>query len=653
MNKIILYILLAIIPLIGKAQENYSEEYGKITQYEASMTEYPVDPDAEAVVIYDIGTNYFYGDNTQGFLLNMEKRTKVKILKAAGTDYAKIEIPFFKDGNNEESVTDIEAIIYNSENGKLSKTFLDPKKIFVEKINNDVSIMKIALPDVREGSIIEYKYHIVTPFFFHMRKWNFQQKIPVIHSKLTYRAIPYYEYTYIARGSRQFDEFESVTKNQEIRFGSLVYQEKVYTFGMKNLPAFKDEEFISAEEDYMVSLNFQISKIYFPYGGFQNYISTWPALCDDFLKKDVFGKYIKDSEKAGKKLLPTLDLANKTQLEQAIELSQYVKTMYKWDGTNGKFANDKLSTFLKTKSGNAAEINLYLIGLLKAANITVHPVVLSTRKNGAISKSHPFQQFLNYVIALIRIDGKEYFIDATEPRLNFDELPIRCTNVEALIVKPKTEEWIITAQKEVATSRKAFKIKIIPEQQLLKVNIDYKLLGNDAYLFRNIYEDKNDNLTDYFKKNNNVNIEDSLIVENYSDTNQPFKFSFNSSTSFENASGKLFIHPFCNLSVSDNMFKQTTRSLPIDLIYLRSVEYKSEIEIPEGYKIEYLPKELNHDGRLMTVSYIAKKIDNKIEVSAKYFFNTNMYDAKDYQGLKHSYAQIIKQFTDMIVLVKE
>lgn len=653
MRKIILCVLVAIAPLFSKAQENYSEEYGKITQYEASMTEYTADPEAEAVVIYDIGTNYFQGDDTKGFLLHMETRTKIKILKAAGTKYAQIEIPFYKDGRDVESIIDIEATVYNNENGKPTKTVLNTKKIFEEKINNDVSILKIALPDVREGSVIEYKYHIVTPFFFHMRKWEFQQKIPVIHSKLIYKAIPYYEYTYIVRGVKQFDEFDSVTKNQDIRFGSLLYQEKIYSFGMKNLPAFRDEEFISAEEDYMVSINFQISKIYFPNGGFQNYISTWPALCDDFLKRDDFGKYIKNSEKEGKKLLPTLDLANKSQLEQAIEITQYVKTMYKWDETNGKFATDNLSTFLKAKSGNSADINLYLIGLLKAANITVNPVVLSTRNHGAVSKSHPFQQFLNYVIAQIEIDGQKYFVDATEPLRYFDELPIRCTNVEALVVKPKTEEWIVTTQKEVAKTQKVFKIKVLPEQQLLKVNIEYILSGQDAYQFRNTYDGKNDNLVDYFKKNNNVNIEDSLTVINYSEMNKPFSFSFNSSTSFESASGKLFIHPFCNLSVSDNMFKQTTRTLPIDLIYLRNVEYKSEIEIPEGYKVEYLPKELTHASRLMTINYSTKEVDNKIEVSAKYFFNTNLYDAKDYARLKYSYAEIIKQFSDMIVLVKE
>lgn len=644
---------MAIVPLISNAQEKYSEEYGKITQHEISMTEYAADPEAEAVVIYEIGTNYFQGDDNRGFLLHKERRTKIKVLKAAGTEYAKIEIPFYTDSRNGESVIDIEATVYNLENGKLTKTNLDPKKIFEEKIDNDLSVKKIALPDVREGSVIEFKYHIITPFFFNMGTWAFQKKIPVIHSQLIYKAIPYYEYTYIVRGTKEFDEFDSVTKNQDIHFGSLLYQEKIYTFGMKDLPAFRDEEFISAEEDYMISINFQVSKIYFASGSSQNYISTWPALCDDFLKRDNFGKYIKNSEKEAKKLLPTLNLDNKSQLDQTIEITQYVKSMYKWNDVNNKFAEDKLSDFLKSKSGNSANINLYLIGLLKAANINVNPLVLSTRNHGGVSKSHPFQQFLNYVIAQVEIDGKTYFIDATEPLRYFDELPTRCTNVEALVVKPKAEEWTVTTQKEVARTSKAFKVKVNSEQQTLDINIQYTLSGQDAYQFRNIYDGKDDNLVSYFKKNNNVNIEDSLITNNYKELDKPFSFSFQSSTGFEKASDKLFINPFCNLSVSDNMFKQETRTLPIDLIYLRNVDYTSEVEIPKGYKVEYLPKELKHDSRLMSIKYSTKVTDNKIEVTAGYFFNTNLYDAKDYARLKYSYAEIIKQFSDMIVFVKE
>ncbi len=653
MKKLILCILAIVTPLISKAQENYSEEYGKITQHEASMTEYEADPEAEALVIYDIGTNYFLNHEGQGVLLHMERKTKIKILKAAGTKYANIEIPYYINGERIESVQDIEAIVYNYDNGKLTKTPLNTKKIFEEKVNNNTSVLKIAFPDVREGSIIEYKYQIVSPFFVHMRKWEFQQKIPVIHSKLIYRAIPYYEYTYLARGINKFDEYNFVENPHEIRLGSLICKEVIFTFGMNKLPAFRDEEFISSEEDFMKALNFQLSKIYYPTGGSNTYISTWSELCDEFLKDDDFGKYIKDSEKDGKKLLPTLNITGKSQLERAIEISQYVKNMYKWNGGNSKFASDKLSTFLKEKSGNAADINLYLIGLLKAANIPVNPVVLSTRNHGAISKSHPFQQFLNYVIAEINVDGKKYFIDATDPYRYFDELPIRCTNVESLVVKPKTEEWTLTTQKEVSISNKTFKIKVLPEKQLLNVNIEYTLSGQDAYQFRDIYAGKKDNLVDYVKKYSNISIKDSITVINYWETNKPFGFSFNTSIGMENASGKLFVQPFCNLSVSDNMFKQNIRTLPVDLMYLRIAEFKSEIEIPDGYKVEYLPKDINHNSRLITITYSAKKVDNKIEISAKYGFNLDKYDAKDYPALKYSFAEIIKQFSDMVVLVKE
>lgn len=654
MKKVILYFLLATVPLLAKTQENYSEEYGKITQYEASMTEYEADPEAEALVIYDLGKYFFYGHEGRGMLLHMEIKTKIKVLKSAGTEYAKLEIPFYKgDRDLYETIDDIEATVYNVVDGQLTKSHLDKKKIFEEKVNNDLYVLKIALPDVREGSIIEYKYNIVTPYFVNMRKWDFQRKIPVVHSQLIYKAIPYYEYAYIVKGTDKFDEFKSVTLNQEVRFANLVYKEQQYTFGMTNLPAFKDEEFISAEKDYITSINFQLSKIYYSTGGNNNYMSTWPALCDDFLKRDDFGKYIKNSEKEGKKLLPTLDIANKSQMEQVEYISDYVKSMYKWDGYNAKFSTDKLSTFLKTKSGNAADLNLYLIGLLKAANIEVYPLVLSTRNNGLVSKGHPFQQFLNYVIAQVKIDGQTYFLDATDPLRHFDELPIRCINVEGLVIKPKTEEWVITTQKEISLLQKSLTIKVVPNTSTLDVQVKYHLLGQDAYQYRDIYDGKSSNLSEYLKKNNNIDIRDSIQVVNYTELNKPFEFSFDTKTSFQNASDKLFIHPFCNLSVSDNMFKQKIRSLPIDLIYLRNVEYNSEIEIPEGYKVEYLPKKINHKNRLMSIQYEAEIIDNTVKVTAKYNFETNMYQSRDYQSLKYSFAEIIKQFSDMIVLVKE
>lgn len=653
--SVILIVMAISMPFSILAQSNYSEEWGKVTQYEMSMTEYDGDNEAEAVVIYELGHNYFRVDPGQGFVLHMEKRVKIKILKQEGIKYADIEIPYHvEDSRVFEKVEDISAITYNWENGQLTKTELDKKNIYEEKANNDLYIKKFALSDVREGSVVEFKYKIVSPFFFQMRAWDFQKKIPVVHSKLVYNAIPYYEYTYIVKGNiTQFDEYKSFAKNDEIRAGRLAYKEMVYEFGMKNLPAFHDEEYITSGKDYMIAIAFQISRLYYPHGGSREYISTWPAMCDDFLKDDNFGKYIKNVEKEAKKILPALNLEGRSQLDQAMEISDYVKKMYTWNGFYAKFTSDKLSDFLKQKAGNVADINLFLIGLLKAAGITTDPIALSTRSNGIIRKSYPFQTFLNYVIAEMTIDGKKYYLDATEPQLYFDELPLRCSNVEGLRIKPKSEEWVFISQKEISHTNKAFDIKPDPARQQMAVKMNYTAAGNSAYQYRTIYKGEAENLGDYLRKNNNITRTDNLEIINYKELDKPFGFSFDSDLALEEVSGKLFVQPFCNLAISGNPFKQNSRTLPIDLVTLISDTYESVIEIPEGYRVEYLPKEMKHDSRVISIYYTAEEANGQVQVKAGYDFKSNLYDAKDYMRLKSTFNEIIKQFSEMVILVKE
>lgn len=654
MKATIFISLLFLISLSMYTQENYTQEYGKVTQYEMSMTEYPLDKDAEAVVLYDKGEYFFRGDSGRGFLLYMTRQTKIKVLKQAGISYATFEIPYYiEDRQNSELVEGIEAITYNFEDGKLNKVDLNPKNIFEEKVDNKWSIKKVTLSDVRPGSVIEIKYTISTPFFFNMRRWSFQRKIPVVDSKLRYRAIPYYEYTYLMRGATKFDELQTEDSAFDTHFGSLVYKELIYNFGMKNLPAFKDEEFITSEKDYMVALDFQLSKIYYPRGGQKDIITTWPQMCDEFLKDDNFGKYIKDAEKEGKKILPTLALDAEIPLKRTEELAKYVKRMYNWNGDNSKYSSGKLADFLKRKTGNSADINLYLIGLLKAANIDASPVVMSTRGNGIIQSSHPFQQLLDYVLVEVSIDNKKYYIDATEPLLYFTDLPKRCMSVAGLVVKPKSEEWIFIKQKQLSMTQHSLKVNIFPDQNKIEVNAKYGSIGYNAYLYRNIYLGKDDNLVKYLQNSLKIQTVDSINIETNEDLNKPFKFSFKFDLPLEQSSNKLFINPFCNIQEKDNLFKQSSRTLPVDLIYLQGNSYVSSFQVPEGYKIDFLPADISLSDELISILYNAKVDGDTIYVNASYSLNKNVYEANDYLSLKMSFANMINKFSEMIVLVKE
>lgn len=636
--------------------ENYSEEFDKVTNYEMTMTEYPKDKDAEALVIYELGDYFFQRDDDKGFVLQMDYKIKIKILKEAGLKEADFEIPFYVGGRDLEGVFNIDGTTYNNESGKLIKTPLDKSKIFEEKHSDKWISKKFTMPNVRVGSVIELKYSISTTYFVNVRPWEFQKKIPVVHSLLTYRAIPYYEYTYILKGTNKFSETSSTVLRDELYFGNLKYKEMEYKFGMKDLSAFRDEEFITSSKDYMVSLNLQLSKIYYPRGGSKEYISTWPLLTKEFMEEEYFGKYLNNSLKEAKKILPALGLEGKSQNEQLDKITSYVKDNYNWNEYVSKVSSQKVSDFIKTKKGNNADINLFLVGLLKAAGIDADPVMLSTRSHGIVRKNYPFSQFLNYVIVRANIDGTQHLIDATEPLLANNELPTRCINTDGLIVKDYKKkdaevEWIFVGQNIMSTTKKTFKINLLPEKNSIDVTSTYKSAGYDAYKYKGIYMGKAENLTDYLKTKLQINPLGDVTVEDEKD--KTFNFSFNFTMSAEQTDEKIFINPFCYLAVKENPFKQTTRTLPIDLVYVNGESYLSEIEIPEGYKVEYLPKNTDHDGRQMTIKYKAAETDGKIIIEASYFFTQNMYEANAYIPLKVTMNEVIKKMGEMVVLVKK
>lgn len=655
--KVFLSIVLVILFIFNKTygQENFSFEFGKVTQYEMDMTKYDKDLDAEALVISHLGNYYFAYNEYNGFEVYMVHKEKIKILKQAGIEYATFDIPFYNGSESWEQIMDIEGTTYNYENGVLKKTQLDKSSIFEKTHRDDVKSKTFTLPDVKEGSIIELSYTIKSPYVFRMREWNFQRTIPVVSSELKYRAIPFYTYTYILTGTGKFDIFDSKVSNHTERVGPAEYKEVIYTFGQRDLPAFRDEEYITSPKDYMVRLNMQISEIQGFNGVKQTYMSTWPEICKELLKDPDFGKYINAAEKEAKKVLPTLGLDGKSDIEKLKIISDHVKMMYNWNGYYGKYIDiEKLSSFLKQKTGNVANLNLYLIGLLRASGLDAHPIIISTRGNGVISKNHAFSSFFNYVLAVVTIDENEHFIDATESLLAYNELPSRCVNVSGLVVKPKnSESWTFVAQNEVATTTKDFEIKIDTESNQQKINAKYIALGDDAFKYRKQYLANKEDMSVYFKKKHNIDPENGVKVENYMERDKEFIASFQFKQPLEGTSDKLFVKPFCGLSITENPFKKKTRSLPIDFIFLMGEKYKSRIQIPDGYEVEYLPKASHPKTQIMTIDYEAKIEGNEIVIEAGYEMNKNIIPASEYHKLKSMYAAAIEKFSDMIVLVKK
>ena len=69
----------------------------------------------------------------------------------------------------------LRAVTYNLENGKVVETKLDVKSnVFKDKIDKNRVVKKFTFPNVKEGSIIEFEYTLVSDFLNNLQPWEFQ-----------------------------------------------------------------------------------------------------------------------------------------------------------------------------------------------------------------------------------------------------------------------------------------------------------------------------------------------------------------------------------------------------------------------------------------------------------------------------------------------
>ncbi len=653
MKRLHLTLILIFLTLFSTyGQQGFSKEFGKVWKADVELKQYSQDKNAEAVVLFDVATSHSERV-ADWYEIVYERTTRIKILSEAGIDWAEVEIPYYLEGDIYEEVTRIEAYSYIFENGHINKTKFDISNVYTEKINDYWNVKKFAIPNVKPGSIIEYKYRINSQYMFNLRDWEFQWKIPVVHSEYKVKLIPFYEYEYILQGANKFDSFSSyLDKGLERHIGVCSFHDVVNEFVMEDVPAFKGEEFISSINDYLIKVDFQLAKVNRMNGSSQEIMTTWEKLNKDILKNQDFGKYVNKSEKLGAKLINEKDFDSKTEKEKFNYVLEYVKNNYNWDGHTGKYASKSPNKFIQEKHGNSADINLFTAGLLRSAGIETYPVLISTRQHGKIKYDYPFTHFFNYVIILASVDGVKILTDATDVLCLNDRIPTRCINDKGLIVKKDNVEWIkpiFATPSEVNTEIEIEKVtskKIIA--RISKTSTEY-----DALNYRNSYGEKLDEIKKSLEKKNYTIDDTDLTVKNQRDKEKPYILSYKLSKGIENFNEKIYISPFLEEVISDNPLKQKTRTYPIDMVYPTKRKYLTTIPIPDGYGVDYVPSTQKVSNPLFDLTYTASHDDKQITVSLNYYFKKPVYSTRDYSKIKSYFSVIVKKGNEKIVLSKK
>jgi transglutaminase-like putative cysteine protease len=652
MKSSLTILLFFFTSLIANAQ---GFNFGAITHDDYDYDKKKLDSTSNAVVLREFGKGFFEmnfeGHTDVAFIYHV----KIKIYNRAGFDQANVTVPLYKGEFRDENMSELKASTFNLVDGKFVETPLDQESLIMENKSKYLNLAKFTLPNIKEGSVIEYTYKLLSPNVFNFKTWAFQSEIPKVYSEFTTLIPAIYNYHTSLRGDLKLSDSKSEIEKKCYTFAGLPVNCSKSTYLMKNIPAFIKEEYMSAPSNYMSAIHFELSQFQHVNMRKVDYTKTWKDIDDDLISDQSFGSQMKRKD-LFKNLTAKIGADSLSNLDKAKAVYAYIKKQIKWNNIYGKYATENIKKALETKSGNVADINLSLIAALQAASFDAEALILSTRENGVVNKLYPIVTDFDYVVAKVDIDGVSYLLDATEPLLPFGLLPFRCINDQGRVINLKKPSYWI----DLKASQKTTKNYLLNA----RLDIDGKLTGkltihSQGYAALN----KRNEIKSFGSVNEFVErLEESMprakilshkifnldSIENVLTEEYTIEIKTNNDLNLN----QFYFNPFVINSISKNPFNLNERKYPIDLGSKSDDRATITIELPEGFEMLDKPKNLSialgkNGGKYLLETETA---NSSITVNQTLQLNNVTYQPEEYLALKTFYSKIIQnQKLDFLV----
>ena len=628
--------------ITSNSQVSWIHAFGEPLVEEFALNSYPADPEAAGIVLYERG-NYTVGEADGYIRLFKEVHRKVKVLDAKNFKHATVEILFYKEKNLQENITKFKAITHN---GTIKK-YVGEQANFDADLTENWYIKRFTFPDIKDGSILEYTYTIETPYLFNIGSWSFMEEIPTLYSELHTEIPGNYHYNRTLYGDMELDvNHAEIIKSCFHLPGFKVPGDcESATYAMRNIPAFKKEEYMLSEKNYMPSLRFELAKITKLDQTREVFSKTWASADKEFRSNKDLGHQLKYTSHFKAKIPPAI-LAISNNLERAKAVYYFMQSNMNWNKKYNFRNNIRVKEAFEKGAGNSSEINLSLINALEAAGIDAKIMAIATRDKAIPTKQYPVITDFNYAIVYVEIDNKKYFLDATEKYAQFGVLPWRALNEEGRVLDfKKGSFW----EPIVGLDRNMHYVNIQMEAEdkgIFHGKASEVSTGQIALPKRK----ENNNFASHILTERKQSANESLTIsnlkiENANDLEQPYKEDFNFTLDQQKMASVVYFHPFVlQTYFTKNPFSQKSRQYPIDFAYPITNNYLISIDVKEHYEIVKVPdnrilKLPENDGELSVVyETVGSKVNIRLNVQLK---NTS-YSPEANKSLSEFFEMLVK-----------
>jgi hypothetical protein len=640
MIRIFTALLLCFTVSLANAQtQSATQPFGKVDIADLELKSCDFEKGANAEVLFDKGKVYF--DPQYRLITEIHKR--IKIFNDNGKDYANIRIEYY-GADASEFLGGLQAETINLNNGVPEITKMDKKQFFVEKIDRSRNATVFTFPNVKAGSVVEYKYSVVSTLLGNFPDWYFQTSIPTRYSELT-TSTPDELY---------YKNLESVRQSYAIhktnRDGSI-------TRALANVAAIPDEPYMSALTDNCQRILFQLMSIR-PFGRMiTTFSDTWTKVGETLIESDSFGGQV-NRKLTGEDALIAKAKSFSTDDERISYLFNAVKNTMKWNEYYSKYSDDGVAKAWDKKIGASGEINLILCHLLKKSGVKAYPMITSTRKNGRVNPSYPNYYQFNSAAAYIPVDStKFYVLDASNKYNLYNHIPFNLLNSFGFFMDKDHKKYDVL-----------FLQNVIPVRQVVMINGDIKVDGklsgnadisnfgyhkiNDASKYKTDGEKK---FIDYLINNDNNLKISGLKLEALEVDTLPLRETFKFDVDLTGSDDKyIYFNPNMLSAIRNNPFLNDNRVTDIDFGYRSNYLINGTYKVPAGYKIDGLPKSVSMitpDNSIMFKRFVAEQ-DGTIVVRFSIDYKKSIYFKEDYPEFHEFFKKMYEMLNEQIVLKK-
>lgn len=555
------------------------------------MTSEPLAPGAPAVYLYRQVDRDDSGRATAEY-----NYVRIKILTEEGRKYGNVEIPFEK---GRYSVAGIHARTIHPDGSIINFD----GKVFENTIVKSKTLKYLAktftMPDVTVGSIIEYRYNYnFEDNYIFDSHWILSEELFTKHAEFSLK--PYPEWVLQWAWPAGLPAGTQPPKEDP---------QHIIRMTSDNIPAFQIEDYMPPENE----LKFRIDFIYHESTPERDPDKFWTQ----FGKKqnDIAESFVnkrKAMEQAVAQIVSPGD-SPEVKLQKIYARTQQVRNLsYEEEKTEQQVKREKIKLpnnveeLWKNGYGRGDQITWLFLGLARAAGIEAYPCLVSSRASYFFNKARMNSHELNTNVVLVKLDGKDLYLDPGAALTPYGLLPWWESGVPGLKLDKNGGTWIQTTLPDSDASHTERTAEFtLAEDGTLEGKLTLKYTGLSA-LTRRLEErnedaaDRKKYLEDEIREIVPIGIDVDLTnTPDWKSSSTPLvaEFHFKAQGWLSSAGRRALFPTGFFVAPEKHMFEHTDRVHPIYFSYPFKKIDDVTVRLPLPWQIAAIPKPFDQNAK--------------------------------------------------------